>query len=61
MASTRVSMLLRMNNNLKPRDKRRFSKSRILYYGNTTATFTFNLILLAGDVELNPGMSVNGF
>ena len=53
--------LLRVNNNLTPREKRRFSKSRILYYGNTTATFTFNLILLAGGVELNPGMSENGF
>ena len=36
------SWLLRMNNNLKPREKRRFSKSRILYCGNTTATFTLD-------------------
>ena len=60
-SSFESSWLLRMNNNLKPREKRRLSKSRVLYYGNTTATLTFNLILLAGDAELNPGMSENGF
>ena len=38
---------------------RRFSKSRVQYYSNSTATFAFNLILLAGDIGVNPGMPVN--
>ena len=37
-----------------------FSMSRVWYYSNSTASFAFNLILLAGDMEVNPGMSVNG-
>ena len=39
---------------------RQFSKSRVRYYPNSTASFAFNLILLAGDIEVNPGMPVNG-
>lgn len=48
---------LRSNNNrpFKLSERRRFSRSR--NYVNTTATFAFNLIQLAGDVELNPGMN----
>ena len=42
------------------RRHRRFSKSRVRYYPNSTASFAFNLILLAGDIEVNPGMAVNG-
>jgi len=42
------------------RRHRRFSKSRARYYPNSTASFAFNLILLAGDIEVNPGMPVNG-
>ena len=36
---------------------RRFSMRRVRYYSNSVATFSFDLILLAGDVEVNPGMS----
>ena len=42
------------------RRHRRFSKSRVRYYSNSTASFAFKLILLAGDIEVNPGMPVNG-
>ena len=38
---------------------RRFSMRRVRYYSNSVATFSFDLILLAGDVEVNPGMSNN--
>ena len=39
--------------NLAIRMKLKRSKSRVLYYPNTTATF--NVILQAGDIESNPG------
>lgn len=41
----------------KHKGHRRFSKRRVRYYSNSMATFSFDLILLAGDVEVNPGMS----
>lgn len=41
----------------KHKGHRRFSKRRVQYYSNSVATFSFDLILLAGDVEVNPGMS----
>ena len=32
-----------------------FTKARIQYYPNSTATYSLRLLLLSGDVELNPG------
>ena len=32
-----------------------FTKARIQYYPNSTATDSLRLLLLSGDVELNPG------
>ena len=32
-----------------------FTKSRVAFYSNCTATFNFNYIRLCGDVNPNPG------
>ena len=34
---------------------KRFFKSKTAYYSNGTACFNFQLLMLAGDVEVNPG------
>ena len=38
---------------------RAFSKARIAYYPNSLATYSLMRIALSGDVEPNPGMSIN--
>ena len=55
-----ISWLSCDKNNPKYDGRRRFSRSRIRYYANSSATFGFDLVRLAGDVELNPGMTNNG-
>ena len=39
--------------------RRAFSKTRIAYYPNSLATYSLMRIALSGDVEPNPGMSIN--
>ena len=37
-----------------------FTKARIQYYPNSTATYSLRLLLLSDDVELNPGDNASG-